>query len=388
MPRKQMPRKRQTTLPAPAPRSRHGLRSIFEDPDITQQVFNHMSPEQLCLCSIVCKSFKNTVDTALPLMQKFARDLQWHGGTHVWSEKEEGIVRFNSRSMQFNHDVRIRDNSRLLLWRYNADPVVGMKIRMRVHFHVPLYERQVQGENPRNVSVSGDTSRVMLAYARGRVSIDATEWKIIGITEIDTEGDPGEHAPYFLGRTVTLRCSVSDYTCNDPKLSLQIPFPIVFFFHNVPVAHKPLLKHERQLTYRMLWVMRGIRQCMHCHQRPRSLQSHDAAHAEHRVLCTHCLDLLYVREEQLRRKWKISATAVTEVRRAHFVECFETTVAYVLPRNPLPCLCKRDIATLFGHDSWAGFIQNNHLRKASLQSNTRWPAKAEKSKFHFRPRWF
>jgi hypothetical protein len=381
-----MPRKRttkQTKLAAPAPRSRHGLRNIFEEQDIAQQVFNHMSAEQLCLCSIVCKSFKNIVDTSMPLLQKFAQDLQWHGGAHVWSEKEEGIVRFNKKNMQFNHDIDIRDSSRLLLWRYNVDPLVGIKIRMRVHFHIPLYEPQ-QRENPWGISVSGCPTRVQLAYERGRVSIDATEWKILSITEKEEQPDST-----FLGRTVRLRSSVSDFTCNDGKLRLLIPFPIVFLFHNVPVAHKPLIGTiERKLTYRMLWVMRGIRQCMHCHQRPSAFQSHNAVHAEHSVLCTHCCDLLYVREEQLRRKWKINTAAVTEVRRVHFVECFQTTVSYVTPRNPLPCLCKRDIATLFGHDSWAGFIQNNHLRKTSLQNNTRWPAKAEKAKFYFRNRWF
>jgi hypothetical protein len=69
------------------------------------------------------------------------------------------------------------------------DPVVCIKIRMRVHFHLPLHELQVQGENPRNISVSGDaaTSHVRHAHAGRRVSINATEWKILNINEIDTE---------------------------------------------------------------------------------------------------------------------------------------------------------------------------------------------------------
>jgi len=152
------------------------------------------------------------------LLQKFALDLQWHGGPQVWHDPEETLVHFNNRSMQFNHDVHIAEISRLLHWRYNVDPVVGIKIRMRVHFYIPLNQPQVQGENPgenpRNVSVGGDAMRVQKALARGRVSIDAIEWKILDIKEIDTEQGKQQG---FMGRTVRLRCSVSDYTYSDPK---------------------------------------------------------------------------------------------------------------------------------------------------------------------------
>ena len=68
------------TKAEPRARSQHrSLSKLFEEPDLLQLVLSRLSAEQLCLCSMVCSRMKSTIDTCLPLLQQFARDLRWWG---------------------------------------------------------------------------------------------------------------------------------------------------------------------------------------------------------------------------------------------------------------------------------------------------------------------
>jgi hypothetical protein len=119
---------------------------------------------------------------------------------------------------------------------------------------------------------------------------------------------------------------------------------------------------------------------MHCHERPPFFQSCNVEAADHSVLCKHCLDLLYVREDQLPRKWRLRKLSVLGLPRAHFVRHSQRALIFATPAAPPALLLKSNIARALGYDSWISFIQHNH--KFSLKTSAR------KSRFSFSCRWF
>ena len=99
-----------------------------------------------------------------------------------------------------------------------------------------------------------------------------------------------------LNFNVKVRLAAVEFSHNNSKVALTVAAPVVLTVDNV---------QRQKWSYQCLWVMRGVRRCMHCHQRWRAMQSFDVQQTNHRVLCTQCLDLLYARESQLSRRWRL-----------------------------------------------------------------------------------
>jgi hypothetical protein len=347
------------------------LRKILDNTDMAQLVLAHVSAEHLCLCSMVSRSLKSFVDKLCPLQETFARDLRWWGGLnriggeHVTLDKEEGRLRLT---------VTHTEPCRQILWQLNMLPMKGAKVHMRMQLLIPMDD---------SVVISGDPDRVQKCMTRKQISIDVTIWKVNRVhrpPDHDRVHRPPDHDPvnHFLGPLGSVTLCVSDYICNDSRLRCTIKYPILVTFKNVPVANPS----GRTLSWRMLWAMRGTIMCMHCHNRTPNFTSCDVDQADHRSICKTCYDLLYVREEQLARKWQIAQLSVKGVPRALFVDHLLGCVSYARPCTPMRSLLKSNIARHFGCDSWVDFIKNNH---------TRWtPARrrVKKSRFGFGNRWF
>ena len=209
----------------------------------------------------------------------------------------------------------------------NMLPVRGAKVYMRMELVIPVLDG--------SVVISGDPDRVHKCMTQKKISIDVTIWKVNRV-ELLHKPQPDNQCLGPLG-SVTL--CVSDYICNDSRLRCTIKYPILVTFHDVPVG----ADSRRQLSCRMLWVMRGTIMCMHCHTRTPFFTSCDVEQADHRSICRTCYDLLYVREEQLSRKWQIGQLSVEGVPRAHFVDYPTGVVSFVRPPTPIRCLLKSNI---------------------------------------------
>ena len=357
------PASKRKTKPGPAPARAHGaLRKVIDENDVLQLVLTHLSAEQLCLCSMVCSRLKSAIDGSLALQQQFARNLMWWGGPASYDSPTDNLVTFNEAKSHFCHHVTHSESARQMLWQLNVRPVVNMRVSMRMDLFLPLGE---------GVRLAGDPDRVRRMEARKRASIDVLEWKVLRVAFTDSR------PMSFLGPLGAITLCVSEFTCNDPRVQLSIKYPIMVTFNDVPVGD---VVPSYPLGYRRLWVMRGVRNCMHCHERPPFFQSCDVGAADHSVLCKHCLDLLYVREDQLPRKWRLRKLSVLGVPRAHFVQHCNHALNFATPAVPLRHILKSNIARLLGHDSWISFIKDNH--RFSLKKSGR------RSRFSFSCRWF
>jgi len=353
------PASKRKTKASAAP-ARAALSKIFEENDVLQLVLAYLSAEQLCLCSMVCSRLKFAVDDSLVLQQQFAYNLRWWGAPASYDSPTNHLLTFNEAKSHYYHEVTHTESARQMLWQLNIRAVINMRVCMRMDLFLPL---------DNGVSLHGDPDRVRKMQARKRASIDVLQWKVTRVAY--THSRPMS----FLGPLGAITLCASEFTCNDPRVQLSIKYPVIVTFNDVPVGDV-----SYQLSYRRLWVMRGVRHCMHCHERPPAFQSCDAGAADHNVLCKHCLDLLYVREEQLPRRWHIRRLSVLGVPRAHFVQHSNHALNFAAPAVPLRHILKSNIARLLGHDSWISFIKDNHrfsLKKSKCRS-----------RFNFSPRWF
>jgi hypothetical protein len=358
------PASKRKTKAAPAPARAHGaLRKVFEEPDLVLLVLTHLNAEQLCLCSMVCSRLRSTIDESLALQQQFSRNLLWWGTPAFQYQHTGNVVAFNAEKSHFWHEVTHTESARQIVWQLNIRPVVNMRVCMRMHLFLPL--------DAGHVGLSGDPERVRKMRARKRASIDVLEWKITRVVVTDS------CTKAFLGPLGAMTLCASEYTSNDPRVDLCIKYPIMVTFNDVPVGD---VVRFCPLTYRRLWVMRGVRHCMHCHERPPFFQSCNVEAADHSVLCKLCLDLLYVREEQLRLKWRVHKLRVLDIPRAHFVRHALQALSFATPAAPPALLLKSNIARALGYDSWISFIQHNH--KFSLKTSAR------KSRFSLNSMWF
>jgi hypothetical protein len=198
---------------------------------------------------------------------------------------------------------------------------------------------------------------------RGYASVDVLKWRVLSFEE------------NAAGR-YTVSLSAIDFTHNCSKVTLELGAPLVLILKNVPRQRWP---------YRCLWVMRGIRKCMHCHERWRAVQSFDVTHANHRVLCTQCLELLYARESQLVRKWRVPLSRLPygRVPRINFVNCFLGAPMNVYPTRPDRYVLKAAVASEMGCSDWIQFIQRNHAIKNNMRRQSE-----KDARYLFNTRWW
>ena len=329
--------------------------------DIAQLVFSFLDAHVLVRCSMVSKHLRKLVDVSHSNI--FARDLLWWGSfehasisTHYREAQQMSVCTWDEHLSQFSLFTCANSSSAQTLWMLNSCPGTNTIIRMRLQVILPTANRQVM--------LSGESNQVDKVLKRGRASVDVLAWRIIEVIEGQTNA--------------TVRLSAVEFQHNTVRVGLNLTAPIVLQVENVPLQTWP---------YRCLWVMRGVRKCMNCKQRPRAAQSMNAKHTAHRVLCSLCLDLLYARQAQLGRKWKVTTVLPKNiVPRVHYVSCYMGAPTSTYPAEPDIFVLKQDVAAFFKYATWTDFIANNYKHTRQLR---RWVTRAStEDAFTFSSHWF
>jgi hypothetical protein len=233
-------------------------------------------------------------------------------------------------------------------------PRVGAMVHMRMHLQIALDY----------VVLSGRDDDVKAIRDRGVASIDALEWEIINVRKSQKVSSMCQ------GTTAQICMQVIGFVHNNNRVSLKMLRSMVVTFEDVPVL-------ACSIPHRALCVIKCVRECMHCHQRPSKWQSVDVVHAEHRVLCSVCLDHLFVAENKMQTKWKIKNIEPAEgVRRCFFTHRTSNG------DKPIVFLLKTDVALALGHSDWTKLLEHNRKNtKVSRRLTNRF------SNFHFSTRW-
>lgn len=348
----------------------HRLSELFAFDDLALLVLEFLQSRELLMCSMVSVRLRRVVDGSCSSV--FAPDLTWWLNTQPGPES----VHFSKSRCRFVLEHSLLERSlgfdwpdkgwtpRQKMWLLSNSARIGNTVCMRSN--ITFYALSP------HLKLHGEEKHVQKIMQRKRISVDVLAWTI---TRMCT--DPKD------SRLQILTMAAKDYRHNDPKVDLRVSAPIVLTLLHVPKTGHLTLP---QLSLRVLWVMRGIRHCMFCKQRPRSVQSFDTPHAAHRVLCSHCLELLFVAAKQLTRKWKVSlpkTLSVDQVPRVHYQQCFSGAPTHCWPAKNEDYLLKQDVAKFFKQPTWEAFIENNHSRSKSR----RWGGRSQE-KFYFCNRWF
>lgn len=308
------------------------IQSVFNDSDITCHIFATMPASVLLRCTMVCRSFRATIDTSVT--GEFERHLCWTGyfmDKWVASYGRLCCVGLDAERSVLSANVHVACEAVQYMWRLNVVPEVDKYVHMNMRMYLPLA----------HVDVAGDAKRIARLKADGDVSVDVRKWQIVEVNGA---------VPGSIGR---MQLKAVLFAHNSP-VKLQVHHDILVDFHNVPVA-------PQTLSYRSLCVMRCVRVCMHCYQRIPLWQSLDVSDARHRVLCSLCHETLYVRERQLQSKWKVcDQVPMQAVPRAHFVHHKVLVNHRVYPDIPVECMLKQDVAEFLGCQSWTVLLTRNH----------------------------
>ena len=263
--------------------------------DVAVLILQMLPAANLVVCSMVCSRLRHLIDKQCSAA--FARDLMWWTGLATsWTRDEQKrTASWNASHSQFTLKTALESSNDRIMWLLNTNLAKDSEVKMRMPILLPA-------SNP-FITLTGELPLVTKIVTRGVVSVDVLAWRVCAV-------EPCEKGSKF----VKVRLSAVEFSHNDGRVSLTIGAPFVLTVSGVMLQTWP---------QRCLWVMRGIRKCMYCHQRWRAMQSVNVAHAHHRVLCTHCLELLYVREAQLARRWHVRPRDVQgeRVPRVHFVNC-------------------------------------------------------------------
>jgi hypothetical protein len=323
--------------------------------DLGVQVVQTLPASHLVMCSMVCRGLRRMVDRFCSA--SFAHDLLW------WFcyPKDGGVdpsVCASFDETRFCLQATVNTECDSTLWMLNASLTKNVCVKMRMHVMLPAVSPHVF------LLVDNKTrEKIEKIEKRGYASVDVLKWRVLGFEE------------NAAGR-YTVFLSAIDFTHNCSKVTLELGAPLVLTLKNVPRQRWP---------YRCLRVMRGIRKCMHCHERWRAVQSFDVTHANHRVLCTQCLELLYARESQLVRKWRVplSRLPYAKVPRINFVNCFLGAPMSVYPARPDRYVLKSAVANEMGCKDWIQFIQRNHAMKNNMRRQNE-----KDAKYLFNTRWW
>lgn len=322
--------------------------SIMLQQDIMQQILEKLEVKELLLCSLVCRVFKHRIDANITTF--FNRSLRWWS-VYDATYSEEGIVKYNAYMQQYEQQQQV-NLKWMHKWLMNNVPRVGAIVHMRMNLQLALDR----------VDLTGKDHHLNDIRKRGFASIDALEWEILEVKKKEKESGVCK------GKRAQVQMQVISFVHNNKQVSLKMLETIVVTFEDVPIA-------DKILPLRVLFVIKSVRLCMHCFQRPGKWQSVDNVAPEHRVLCKVCMEELYVEERKLHTKWKILPIPVAK-EPEHFF--FVQREKYDYDKFYL----KKGVAAVLGHENWAQLLKNNRFSGKSINKNNRF------AHFDFHFRWF
>ena len=236
------------------------MQCVFQSSDMTSHIFQILPASMLLQCTLVCCSFRTTIDTSVT--GEFERHLRWTCFfMEKWAASDRAVcgVDFNTKHSVLFANVHVAQQAVQHMLQLNVIP----KVENYVHLNMPMYLPLA------HVNVDGDVKHIERLEAQGDVSIDVRKWQIVEI-----EKDHGRTRA-ISGSIGWLQLKAVLFTHNSP-LKLQVDHGILVRsvedtklstnkqhslsdFHKVPVD-PPVF------NYRSLCVVRCVLVCMHCHQ--------------------------------------------------------------------------------------------------------------------------
>jgi hypothetical protein len=335
--------------------------AIMLQQDVLNLICEKLSVNDLLLGSRVCRVFLRTIDANITTF--FNQSLRWWSIFEATHHSDSSIMTRHSSIMTYNTQREQDEQMQALSpkwqrqWLMYTVPRVGAMVHMRIHLQIALDY----------VMLSGKDDDVKAIRDRGVASIGALEWEIIDVKKSDKVSSVCQ------GTTAQIHMQVIGFVHNNRRVSLKMLRSMVVTFEDVPVL-------DCSIPHRALCVIKCVRQCMHCHQRASKWQSVDVVHPEHPVLCSVCIDHLFVEEKKMQTKWKIKSILPAEadncVRRCFF------THRTLNCDKPIVFLLKRDVAAALGHSDWTELLEHNRQQtKGPTRRTNRF------SHFHFSTRW-
>jgi hypothetical protein len=342
------------------------LGELLLESDIVHVVLAHLSAPELLLCSMTCRTLLKRIDASKD--SAFNQHLRWWYSHHDLWRKESQVLKPSEDGSAYKSTVQLEYFDVQYLWLLNMVPIRGARVQMRMQLHLSLDA----------VELSGEAKDLDHLRKVGHVSMDVVEWEVLKVTRKETPSSPS--SPRFRhvrsGVLGEVRMRVINYVHLFRPVHLIVNKPVIFTFQNVPITDDPM-------SYRELYVIKCVYNCMHCHERLRRWVSVDAAQPEHRALCSLCLDHLFVEEKHLEKKFKCYLTracwnpqqkifekppvfATLQNMRVHFVECMYGASTCTISKTPKVMMLKGDVASFNGYASWTHFLACNHKSRKEI----------------------
>ena len=332
--------------------------TIMQQQDVFSLLIELLDVQDLLVCSMVSKVFLRAIDSSKK--SNFQQYLRF------WCLSDASFPKDNDKELVFNHKTLEYEKEVALscqwqrLWMRNIVTCKDALVQMRM----PL-SLSVNWENDDNVVVKGEEQTIAKLRKRKNLIVDVLEWKIRSVTFTD------DHVYHLRAKNATVVMNVTQFLQSNKHITVKILRSIAVTFTHVPVFHT-------MLPPRVLCVLKCMQYCMYCKQRHVRFESFDHVDPEHRLLCSTCMDHLYVLHRQLQTKWKIKQNLChKDSSNATEVRFFSTRSSCFAKRSNEGYLLKSKVALWLGYSDWSAFLKRNGA-----------VASTDKFKnFYFNPRW-
>lgn len=344
--------------------------------DVCSHIIHHLNAYETIKCSMVNKFLKSMADNECRVFQK------------NMSFSHSSLSFFNHNVMTTITDLNFVENVHELYGKLYVDSTIWFKmakylsnqigdhLRMRTSFRIPT--SLVNFITP--ISLKKQKELGIDKF----VIMDVVEWKLVKTYPVDmeetstlTESKKRENKFWWwmlqISEKKNIRLSATKYVFRfgARNITKDLRFAVILDLDNVCIL--------KTITSREKFVLNQTKQCMHCHQRKRKVESLNVCHANHRVLCTTCFKELYVSFDQLSTVYKCAylKQKIKKMRRhevmMHIEEMqneFEFQIVHFVQSTKWPerkwqgpniviCVLKDDFAKTQQYSSWIDFIQNN-----------------------------
>ena len=347
--------------------------------DVCLHIIHHLNAYETIKCSMVNKFFKLMADNECKVFQKnmsFSHStLSFFNSTSSNSITQITDLRFVEHVHELYAELCVDSTFWYKMAKYLSNKI-GDHLRMRSSFRIPT--SLVDFSTPMSINKKKELGIDKF------VMLDVVEWNVVKSYPVDMneewemkESDKRENNFWWwllqISEKKNIRLYATKYVFRFGARNIlkDLRFAIIIDLKNVCIL--------KNLTSREMFVFNQTKQCMHCHQRKRHVESLNVCYSNHRVLCKLCFKELYVSIDQLATVYKSAYLKQAfkklsrHERRIHVKDMMNVfkfdIVQFDQPTNwsqrnwkgpnITSCVLKDDFARTQEYSSWIDFIQNN-----------------------------
>ena len=344
--------------------------------DVCLHIIHHLDAYETIKCSMVNKLFKAMADNDCRVFQKNMSlsyvNLSFFNSSLSNSIQPITDLRFVQNVHELYAELCVDSTYWFKMSKYLSNKI-GDHLRMRSSFRIPT--SLVEFSTPMSIE-----KKTRLGIDKF-VILDVVEWKVVKTYPVDTEAlqmkesDKRENNFWWwllqISEKKNIRLYATKYVFRFGARGIlkDLRFAIILDLKNVCIL--------KNLSFREKFVLNQTKQCMHCHQRKRCVESLNVRQANHRVLCNLCYKELYVSLDQLAtvyksahmkhalKKWgrheqMMHVKDMINECKFNIVQIVQTTT-WSERKGPTikSCVLKDDFARTQQYSSWIDFIRNN-----------------------------